>query len=190
MRVVSDEDIKILVETDTALIHDPPAVLNRGTGLPPIPKALAAGVKIGLCTNALGQDMFEAMKTAGWIARTVEGVPDALPVETALEMGTIRNAEALGIENKIGSIEVGKKADIITVNLNRLHQTPCLNVIAALINSTSGRDVEDVIVDGKMIIKDSGFVELDEESIIKEAYDRALHFSKKANLDDRLLPLY
>ncbi len=190
MRVVSDEDIKILVETDTALIHDPPAVLNRGTGLPPIPKALAAGVKIGLCTNALGQDMFEAMKTAGWIARTVEGVPDALPVETALEMGTIRNAEALGIDDKIGSIEVGKKADIITVNLNRLQQAPCLNVISALVNSTSGRDVEDVIVDGKMIIKDSGFVELEEESIIKEAYDRALHFSKKANLDDRLLSIY
>jgi 5-methylthioadenosine/S-adenosylhomocysteine deaminase len=189
MRVISDEDIKTLAETGTALIHDPPAVLNRGTGLPPIPKVLAAGVRVGLCTNALGQDMFEAMRTAGWIARIVQGTPDALPVEKALEMGTIRNAEALGLDDTIGSIEVGKKADVIVVNLNKLQQAPCLNVISALVNATSGRDVEDVIVDGTKIIQDGRFVNLDEESIIREAYQRALHFAKRAHLDARLLPI-
>jgi len=190
MRVISDEDIDNLAETETGLIHDPPAVLNRGTGLPPISKALAAGVKVGISTNAVGQDIFEAMKTAGWVARTVEGVPDALPADVALELGTIRNAEVLGLNDQVGSLEVGKKADVITVNLGKLQQSPCMNVISALVNVTSGRDVEDVIVDGKMIIKDGQFKDLDEEAILKEAYDRAFHFAKRANLHDRLLPLY
>jgi 5-methylthioadenosine/S-adenosylhomocysteine deaminase len=189
MRVITDGDIAALAETATSLIHDPPAVLNRGTGLPPIPKALAAGVKVGLCTNALGQDMFEAMKTAGWNARIVAGVPDALPVERALEMGTIGNAEALGMAEKIGSIEAGKKADLIVVRLDKLQHAPCLNVISALVNTTSGRDVEDVIVDGNIIVRNGRFVNLDEDSILRQAHDKARYFCRKAHLDDRLLPL-
>ena len=186
MRVISDEDIRDLAEAGSGLIHDPPAVLNRGTGLPPISKALASGVQVGLGSNALGQDMFETMKTAGWVARTLDGRPDALPVNLALEMGTIRNAQILGLDTHVGSLEIGKKADIITVNLNTPHHAPCLNVISALVNCTSGGDVADVIVDGKLVIKDGNILDLDEQSIIGEAYDRALAFAKKARLDDRL----
>jgi len=190
MRVISDGDIADLAETGTGLIHDPPAVLNRGTGLPPIPRALAAGVQVGLGSNALGQDMFETMKTAGWVARTVEGVPDILPVSVALEMGTIRNAKVLGLGDQVGSLEVGKKADIITVDVNKSHHAPCLNVISAIVHCSSGSDVADVIVDGKLIIRENKFVDLDEASILQEAHEKALSFSKKAHLEDRLIPLW
>ena len=190
MRVISDEDIKNLSETGTGLIHDPPATLNRGTGLPPIPKALAMGVRVGLGSNALGQDMFETMKAAGWVARTVDGSPTALPMNVALEMATIRNAEILGLDGQVASLEVGKKADIITVNLKRFHHAPCLNVISALVHCSSGSDVEDVIVDGRVVVEGGRFVDLDETSILQEAFERALFCAKKAHLEDRLLPLF
>ncbi len=190
MRVISEEDIANLAETGTGLIHDPPAVLNRGTGLPPIRKTLAAGVKVGLGTNALGQDMFETMKAAGWVARTADGVPDALPLNVAMSMATIGNADVLGLDAQVGSLEVGKKADIITINLNKCHYSPCLNVLSALVHSGSGRDVEEVIVDGKLLVKEGKLVELDEESIMREAHERALACAKKAHLENRLSPLY
>jgi 5-methylthioadenosine/S-adenosylhomocysteine deaminase len=193
MRLVSDDDIANLVETGTGVIFDPTTALNWGTGLPPIPKVLRAGIRIGLGTNGsasnFGQDMFEAMKNAIGMAKTFDGSPDALPILTALEMVTIRNAELLGINDQVGSLEVGKKADIITVNLNRFQCSPCLNVMAAIVLSTSGRDVEDVIVDGKILIKNGKLVDMDEAALIQEATERALFCAKKARLDHRLLPL-
>jgi 5-methylthioadenosine/S-adenosylhomocysteine deaminase len=189
MRVVSDEDIAMLAETKTGLILDPAAALNRGTGLAPISKIRSAGVRVGLGTNGVGQNMFETMKAAGWVARTVDGSPNALPVNVPLEMATIKNAEILGIDNQVGSIEVGKKADLITVNLNKCSLTPCLNVLSATVHSASGSDVEEVIVDGKLLLKEGNLVGLDEASIIEEANERALFCAKKAGLDYRMLPL-
>jgi len=189
MRVICDEDIATLAETGTSLIHDPAATLNRGLGMPSISKVRRAGVRVGLCTNALGQDIFEAMRVAGWIARTVDRVADALPHKVALEMATIRNAEIFGIDDQVGSLEVGKKADVITVNLNKVHHSPCLNVTAATALCAWGGDVEEVILNGTMAVKQGKFVNFDETAIIKEANERALFCAKKAGLHDRLLPL-
>jgi len=194
MRIISDEDIATLAESGTSLIHDPGPTLNRGWGLPDIPKVQRAGVRVGLCTNALGQDMFEAMRVAGWLARTTSGggidakpAPDALPINVSLKMATITNAEAFGIDQEVGSLEVGKKADVIVLNVKKLHHTPCLNIMAAIALSSYGDDVEDVIANGKLLVKGGRFTHLDEEGIIAEATERALYCAKKANLDDRLL---
>lgn len=189
MRVVTDKDMAMLAETKTGLILDPAAALNRGTGLAPISKILRAGVRVGLGTNGVGQNMFETMKAAGWVARTVEGSPDAFPVNVPLEMATIKNAEILGIDDQVGSIEAGKKADLITVNLNKCHHSPCLNVLSATVLSALGSDVEEVIVDGELLLKEGNLIGLDEGSIIEEAKDRAVFCAKKAGLDYRMLPL-
>ena len=189
MRFIKDEDISDLVETGTGVIFDPTTAFNWGTGLPPIPRVLRAGVRVGLGTNGaasnFGQDMFETMKNAVAASRTVDSATDALPLTTALEMATVRNAEILGIKEQVGSLEVGKKADIITVNMNKCHLSPCLNVLAATVLSASGADVEEVIVDGDVIIQGGKPVRLDEAAIIQEAGDRALHCARKAGLDDR-----
>jgi 5-methylthioadenosine/S-adenosylhomocysteine deaminase len=190
MRVISDQDIMDLAETGTGLILDPAAALNRGTGLPPIPKVLAAGIRVGLGTNTVGEDMFENIKAAGWIARTVDGSPEALPLNVALEMATIRNAEILGIGDQVGSLEVGKKADVIVVNLNKFHYSPCLNVLSGVGLFGPGRDVEEVIIDGRLIVKQGRVVDLDEDAIIQDANARALFCAKKAHLENRLSPLY
>lgn len=196
MRIISDEDISTLAETNTSLVHDPMATLNRGWGLPFIPEVQKAGVRVGLCTNALGQDMFEAMRVAGWLARTTSGggtdskaSADALPLSVALKMATITNAEIFGIDDQVGSLEVGKKADVITVNLGKFHHAPCLNVMSATALCSWGGDVEEVVANGKLLVKQGKLTHLNEESIIREASEMALHCAKKANLDDRLLPL-
>jgi 5-methylthioadenosine/S-adenosylhomocysteine deaminase len=193
MRVVSDEDIADMTETGASVIFDPTTALNWGTGLPPIPKVLRAGIRAGLGTNGaasnFGQDMFETMKNAVGVSRTVDGSPHALPLAVALEMATIRNAEILGLDSQIGSIEVGKKADIITVRLNKCQTSPCINALAATVLSASGRDVEDVVVDGKIVVRNGKILDVDETSIVEEANERALFCAKKAGLDDHLLPL-
>ena len=132
--------------------------------------------------------MFETMKNAIAAARTVDGATDVLPVAAALEMATIKNAEILGIRDQVGSLEVGKKADVITVNLNKSHVSPCLNVLAATVLSASGHDVEEVIVDGNLVIKGGKLLHFEESDIIREATDRALHCAKNARLEHRLLP--
>lgn len=196
MRVISDEDVAMLAESGTSLIHDPAPTLNRGWGLPSIPKLQDAGVQVGLCTNALGQDMFEAIRVAGWLARTTSGgavdakpSPHALPLEVALKMATLTNATIFGIDKEVGSLEVGKKADVITVNVSKAHQAPCLNVLAGIALCSSGGDVEEVVADGKLLVKEGKLTQLDEESILQEAFEKAMYCAKKANLDSRLLPI-
>jgi 5-methylthioadenosine/S-adenosylhomocysteine deaminase len=194
MRVVADQDIPDMVETGAGVVFDPTTALNWGTGLPPIPKVLKAGIRAGLGTNGaasnFGQDMFETMKNAVGASRTVDGSPHALPLQVALEMATIRNAEILGVDSQIGSIEVGKKADVITVRLDKSQYAPCMNTLAAIVLSASGRDVEDVVVDGKLVVRNGGVLEIDEAAIVREANERALFCAKKAGFDDLLMPLY
>jgi 5-methylthioadenosine/S-adenosylhomocysteine deaminase len=191
MRIFSEEDIADLSESSCSVIFDPTPSLNWGTGLPPISRIKNEGIAVGLGTNGAssnyGQDMFETMKNAIAIARTVDGSPEALPLYEALEMATIHNARMLGLDAHVGSLEVGKKADIITLGVTKPHHTPCLNVLAATVLSSRGSDVEEVIVDGNIIISRGKLVDLDEASIIEEANDRALHFARKAHLDDRIL---
>ena len=183
LRVISEEDMANLIETGTSVIFDPTVAINWGTGFPPIPKVLSAGIRAGLGTNGassnFGQDMFENMKNGIGVARTVDGSPNALPLNVALEMATIRNAELLGIDDQVGSLEVGKKADIITVALNKSRHSPVLNVLSATVLSASGRDVEEVIVDGRVLVKEGKLLGLDEQSIIDEANEMALFCPKK-----------
>jgi 5-methylthioadenosine/S-adenosylhomocysteine deaminase len=193
MRVVTDEDIVNITETGASVVFDPTTALNWGTGLPPIPQVLRSGIRAGLGTNGaasnFGQDMFETMKNAIGVSRTVDGSTRALPLGVALEMATISNAEILGLGSQIGSLEVGKKADIITVRLDKCQNSPCINILAATVLSASGRDVEDVIVDGKIVMRKGKVLEVDEASIVEEANLRALACARKANLDPHLLPL-
>jgi len=193
MRVVTDEDIANMTETGAGVIFDPTTALNWGTGLPPIPAVLRSGIRAGLGTNGaasnFGQDMFETMKNAIGASRTVDGSTQALPIGVALEMATIRNAEILGLGSQIGSLEVGKKADVITVRLDKCQNSPCLNILAATVLSASGRDVEDVIVDGEIVIRKGKILGVDEASMVEEANARALVCARKAHLDQYLLPL-
>jgi len=117
--------------------------------------------------------MFETMKTATLLQKLAYSNPSVLPVYDVLEMATINGAEALGLENSIGSLEPGKKADVILIDLSKPHLKPLHNVMANIVHSAHGSDVNTVIVDGKILMEDRCLKTLDEKMIMEKATSAA-----------------
>ena len=171
-------EIRLLKETGTPVSHDPGSNAKLGNGICPVPELLAAGVNVGLghddteCNNTL--DMFEAMKLASVIHRAHRVDSTLLPSEQILEMATRNGAKGLQMEKEIGSLEVGKKADLITVDLHKLRLTPLiygkqLNVLSHLVYAAHGDDVDTVIIDGKIIMQARVIKTFSEDEIIDKA---------------------
>ena len=163
-------EIALLASSGTPVVFDPTTRLYWGTGFADIPAFMAAGLVCGLATNGpaanCGQDLFEVMKYACATAKTSAGRPDALTARRALRMATIEGAQAIGKAGEIGSLEPGKRADIITVDLLQPHMTPCTNVEAALVYAGRGADVREVVVDGRLLLRERRFTHIDEGSLL------------------------
>jgi 5-methylthioadenosine/S-adenosylhomocysteine deaminase len=168
----TDEEIKILALTKTSVLHCPSANLKLGSGIARIPEMLEEKINIGLgadgapCNNNL--DMFQEMRLASLIQKQRLGAK-AMPAEKVFEMATIRGAKALHSESQIGSIEIGKKADLVFLDLNKIHSTPVESVYSQIVYSAKSSDVESVMIDGKWIMKKRKLLTLDEESILQRA---------------------
>jgi 5-methylthioadenosine/S-adenosylhomocysteine deaminase len=184
---VSDAEIRLLADSGTPVVFDPQTRLFWGTGFPSIKPFLDAGLTCGLGTNGpaanCGQDLFETMKYACATAKTAVNDPQALGRKRVLAMATIEGARALGWDHEIGSLEAGKRADLISIDLAQPHLTPAVDVEAALVYSARGSDVRDVIVDGRVIMRDRKFVELDEGALVREATTAAARSMRAAGLD-------
>ena len=109
------------------------------------------------------------MKLAAIIHKAVTLDPLIVPAETVLEMATINGARALGLEQEIGSLEVGKKADFVVINLNRLHTTPSLNPISTLVYAATGGEVDMVVVDGQIVVEQGQLLTMDEDEVMEQA---------------------
>jgi len=170
-------EIELLAETQTSVVFDPQTRLFWGTGFPSIKPFLDAGLTCGLGTNGpaanCGQDLFETMKYACATAKTAENDPTALGRHRVLEMATIEGARALGIDDRTGSLEVGKDADIITIDLRQPHLTPALDVPAALVYSAKGGDVRDVFIAGTEVMRQREVLTVDEADVLQAANDIA-----------------
>lgn len=174
-------EIEVLRNTRVSAIHNPTANARTSAGVAPIAQMLKAGVNVGLGidTSAINNaiDMFLEMKTASLLQGVAgAGEPDALPPETALRMATMNNARALGLESQIGSIERGKSADLIVVNLASPHLTPLtwsprLNLVSNLVYAANGSDVDSVIIDGQFVMLNRRVLTLDEQEVIEKAND-------------------
>ncbi|MFM9885345.1 MAG: amidohydrolase family protein [Burkholderiales bacterium] len=191
---VSDAEIRLLADTGTSVVFDPQTRLFWGTGFPSIKPFLDAGLTCGLGTNGpaanCGQDLFETMKYACATAKTAVNDPSALGRKRVLAMATIEGARALGLDREIGSLEVGKRADLISIDLDQPHLTPAADLEAALVYSARGSDVRDVIVDGQVIMRDRRFVSLDEAAIVRNANAAARRSMLAAGLDPAHLALH
>jgi len=170
-----DETERELVRTHGAHVcHCPSANLKLASGIAPIPGYLADGVNVALgadgaaCNNRL--DIFTEMRLAALIQKPIHG-PRSMPARTVLELATMGGARALGMADEIGSLEVGKRADIVVVDRGRLHSTPRTggDPIADLVYSHTTSDVLFVVVDGVPVVADGSFVSLDSEGIVAEA---------------------
>jgi 5-methylthioadenosine/S-adenosylhomocysteine deaminase len=169
----SPEDIAILKRHGVGVSHNPESNMKLASGVAPVPAYLSAGIAVGLGTDGAASnndlDMFEAMRQAAFLHKLQTKDPRAVPASTALDMATIGGARALGMEREIGSLEPGKRADLIIVSMNRPRQTPLYDPISHLVYATHGDDVRTVIVNGKPLMRDRKLTTLNETSVLAEA---------------------
>ncbi len=186
---VSRKEIELLKVTDTKVAHNAVSNPYLADGIAPIPEMLAAGVTVGIgCDGAASnnnQDMFAAMKMAIMMQRASRLDPSCLNAQKALEMATIDGARCLNMEDEIGSLEAGKKADVIIVSTKGPEMIPSLGFVSHLVYSTNGNAVQTVFVDGKMVMKDRELLTVDEEKIkyeTEETVKRMVDESGAGNL--------
>jgi 5-methylthioadenosine/S-adenosylhomocysteine deaminase len=183
---VNEEEMQILASTGTNVAHCPSSNLKLGSGIAPVSDFLARGVSVSLgadgaaCNNRL--DMFTEMRSAALLQKVVRG-PEALTAHQALRMATINGAKALGLENEIGSLQVGKRADVIVVSLDEFHMMPSPgDLVSALVYSAQGSDVRVVIIDGRVLLDDNGLVAMDQAEILAKAKEESQRLMARAGL--------
>ena len=174
---LTDDEFGIVQRTGTRVILDPISGTTLGTGAPPVLQVMNNGNPTALATNGLAsagaQDLFEAMKTLISVARTAGGGVRAMPNVRPLELATIEGARALGLDAEIGSLEAGKRADVICVDLDNVFCAPTLDVVATLVFAATSRDVRDVIVNGEIAVRDRKLQLADEAELTARATKRA-----------------
>jgi 5-methylthioadenosine/S-adenosylhomocysteine deaminase len=184
---LDDEEMEMLARTQTNVAHCPSSNLKLGSGIARVAEMLERGVSVSLgadgaaCNNRL--DMFIEMRTAALLQKALHG-PEVLPAARALRMATIDSARALGLEKEIGSLEIGKRADVILVDLAQSHSSPQRDdVVSALVYSAGSSDVRATIIDGHVVMRDGELLTLNEADVIAEANREAGALMKRAGLD-------
>jgi 5-methylthioadenosine/S-adenosylhomocysteine deaminase len=147
--------------------------MKLASGVAPVPQMIAKDVAVGLGTDGAASNndlnMWEEMDTAAKLHKVFKNDPKTLPAESAFEMATIRGARALHLEKIIGSIEVGKRADIVIVDFDDLNQTPSYNIYSTLVYATKANNVRTVIINGRIVMLDRVLLTLNESAIKKES---------------------
>jgi 5-methylthioadenosine/S-adenosylhomocysteine deaminase len=170
---LTDAEIAVLVRRNVALSHNPESNMKLASGTAPIVKCLQAGLVVGLGTDGAASnndlDMFEAMRQAALLHKLQTGDPRAVPATVALEMATIRGARAIGLDRAIGSLEPGKRADVITVSMKGARQTPMYNPVSHLVYVSKGDDVQNTVVNGRVLMRNRKVTTLDEAAVLADA---------------------
>ncbi len=166
---VNDEDIEIMKENNVFPVNNPASNLKLASGFAPVDKMLKRGIPVALGTDGSSSNnnlnMFEEINLAAIINKAVNLDAVSVPAISALEMATINGAKALQWDKEIGSIEIGKKADMILIDIDKPHLYPFHNIISSLAYSVQASDVDTVIVDGKIIMEKREIKTLDVEKI-------------------------
>ena len=177
--------IRRLAADGTRIAHCPSANLKLGSGIAPIAALRRAGVIVGIgpdgapCNNNL--DPWLEMRHAALLA-SVKDEPAKLPARDVLRMATIDGARLLGQEQRIGSIEIGKRADLVVVRVDRPHVAPASDPVSTLVYSTQARDVEHVFVDGRPVVEDGLLLTLDAERVVRTAKSEAKKLARRAGI--------
>jgi 5-methylthioadenosine/S-adenosylhomocysteine deaminase len=166
-------DIATLARSGAGCVHNPSSNMKLASGVMPVADLLAAGVPVGLGTDGAASnntlDLFSEMDIAAKLQKVIQSDPRALPAEQVLEMATIGGARALHMEKQIGSLEPGKKADIILLNVGAPHAAPLYSLYAQLVYAVKASDVDTVIIGGRTIMRHRKVLTLDEPSVIAAA---------------------
>lgn len=171
----TEEDIRTLASRKVGVAHCPQSNMKIAAGAAPVPQMLRAGVAVGLGTDGAASNndlnLWEEIDTAAKLHKLVSKDPTVITAREALEMATIRGARAIHLDKDIGSLEAGKLADLIIVNANSAHQTPDYDVYSKLAYSTKASDVETVIINGRVIMRNRRVLTIDERSVRRKAIE-------------------
>jgi 5-methylthioadenosine/S-adenosylhomocysteine deaminase len=175
----------LLAERDVKVLHCPGSNLKLGSGIAPVVEMRRRGISVSLgadgaaCNNRL--DMFDEMRLAATL-QAMRTAPGALPARDVVWMATREGARALGLDQEIGSIEVGKRADLILVDRDRPHLTPSVDPWSTIVYSARGTDVRMVMVDGEMLVRDFELTRLDAQEVTAAARSAAVLLASRAGI--------
>jgi 5-methylthioadenosine/S-adenosylhomocysteine deaminase len=180
---VDESDLKTLAARGAGVAHCPSSNTKLASGVAPVVAMLAHGIAVGLGTDGPAGsnndfDLMEEMDLAAKLQKVTTGDQRALPAEKALEMVTVMGAKVLGMEKEIGSIEPGKRADLITLRLDRPNAVPLYNVYSQIVYALKGSDVRDTMVNGRLIVRDRRSLTLDERLVLAKAAEYGIRISK------------
>lgn len=170
---LSPDDIRILHNLKGGISHNPVSNQKLGCGVAPVVELMKEGINIALGTDGAAStitlDMFEEIKSAAWLQKNSHFDPTAINAYQVLQMATINGARALGLADEIGTIEVGKKADLILIDVEKPHLYPHNDLCALLAYSVNGADVDTTIINGKIIMQNRQLLTNDEKLVLREA---------------------
>ena len=173
MTQIDDEDIRLIQDNNCHVVHCPESNLKLASGFCPVGKLIDAGINVAIGTDGAASnndlDLFGELKTAALLAKAVANDASVLDAHAALRMATINGAKALGWDDQIGSLEAGKSADMIAVEISSLSQKPLYNPASQLVYSNAGSQVTHSWVAGKALLRERSLVTLDKENLIRRA---------------------
>ncbi len=182
---LADEEMQTLAAAKTNVSHCPSSNLKLGSGIAPVAEMLNREISVSLgadgaaCNNRL--DMFTEMRTAALLQKALHG-PEVLSAGRVLRMATLDGARGLGLDGEIGSIEVGKRADLIVVDLDQIHSSPFTDIVSAIVYSAQATDVRTTMIDGQVVMRDRELTTLNEAAVMEDANREAVALRARANI--------
>jgi len=180
---VDEADRAVLKMRGVGVAHCPSSNMKLASGVAPVTEMLAADMAVGLGPDGPAGsnndfNMFEEMDLAAKLAKVTTGNPQVVPASAALEMATIRGARALGLEREIGSLEAGKRADLIMVRIDRPNAVPLYDAVSQMVYALKAEDVRDVMVNGKPVVRDAAILTLNAPAILRKAAEYQVQVSQ------------
>ena len=174
---INESEIELLAENNVCVVHNPESNMKLASGVAPVPDMIAKGITVGLgtdgCASNNNLDLFGEMDMAAKLHKVNNLDPTVMNAQTLVKMATIDGAKVLGLEKSTGSLEVGKRADLIVIDTNKPHLVPMYNPYSHLVYAASGHDVKHSIIDGNLVMEDRRLLTLDVEDIIERSKEKS-----------------
>ena len=175
---LGQSDIKKMAEHGVKVVHNPESNMKLASGIAPVPELIKQGVTVGLgtdgCASNNNLDLFSEMDTAAKLHKVHAMDPSVVDAVTVLRMATIEGAKALGLQDITGSLEIGKKADVIVIDTHKPHLTPMYNAASHLVYAASGNDVTHSVINGQLVMEDRKLLTLDLDEIIARSREKSV----------------
>ena len=180
--VVDASEMALIVENQVNVVHNPESNMKLASGVAPIPEMLQMGIAVGLgtdgCASNNNLDLFSEMDTAAKLHKVHAMDPTVMDAKTVFKMVTIQGARVLGLEKQVGSLELGKKADVIVVDTHKPHLVPLYNPYSHLVYSAKSADVQHSIINGRIVMENRKILTLDVDEIILKSNEKAKEIRK------------